>query len=147
MPSELLPCPFCGRSSFDVTDQYDEDGRWMVLCLGCRVGTGFCRERDKAISKWNTRAPNATSVASQTCAECHHDKLTKKSERGICEFWITDTTDRLYGGRPCGCHCVFPARAEHKWAERVGQHNDDPLWGEIRENVEASRAKNEESEK
>ena len=30
--------------------------------------------------------------------------------------------------------------APHKWAERVGRHNNDPLWREITDNVTASRA-------
>lgn len=53
--TELKPCPFCGGRACP-SDSYDEDARWLVLCLRCRNGTAFYVIKERAIDAWNTRA-------------------------------------------------------------------------------------------
>lgn len=59
----LHPCPICGSEDVTVSNEYDEDGNWVVLCGQCKSSGTFCAEQSKAIEAWNTRAdlPRATA--------------------------------------------------------------------------------------
>jgi Lar family restriction alleviation protein len=61
---ELLPCPFCRSRDVTLSNGYDEDGNWVVLCGQCKSSGTFCVEKAKAIERWNTRAdlPRATAA-------------------------------------------------------------------------------------
>lgn len=48
--------------------------------------------------------------------------------------WLAGIKRELLTGPP------IPEPDQHKWAERVGQYNNDPMWKEVKENVEESRA-------
>lgn len=52
---ELKPCPFCGSDNLDLSNGYDEDANWVIICKDCKAGGTFCAEKIKAVSKWNTR--------------------------------------------------------------------------------------------
>lgn len=60
--AQLEPCPFCGSSNLHLSDGYDEDANWVVVCRVCRCSGTFCAIRGAAIARWNTRsrAPVAT---------------------------------------------------------------------------------------
>lgn len=51
----LLPCPFCGSSDLGLSNGYDEDANWVVVCHGCKSSGTFCVEKPRAIMRWNTR--------------------------------------------------------------------------------------------
>ena len=54
--SELEPCPFCGSADLDLSNGYDEDANWVVICRECKASGTFCAEKARAISRWNSRA-------------------------------------------------------------------------------------------
>lgn len=60
---DLRPCPFCGSGDVTLSNGYDEDGNWVVLCGKCKSSGGFCTEKVKAIERWQSRAglPRATA--------------------------------------------------------------------------------------
>lgn len=62
--AQLEPCPFCGSSNLHLSDGYDEDSNWVVVCRVCRCSGTFCAIRATAIARWNTRsrAPVAAPV-------------------------------------------------------------------------------------
>ena len=61
--SELLPCPFCGRSEhlFTEPDELGSGGQWVSpIHVGCSqwsgCGVSLSRETEsEAIAVWNTR--------------------------------------------------------------------------------------------
>jgi Lar family restriction alleviation protein len=53
---ELEACPFCGNSDLDLSNSYDEDANWVVICQSCKSSGTFCVEKSSAIAKWNARA-------------------------------------------------------------------------------------------
>lgn len=65
MSSELLPCPFCGNDSLEMSN-HDENGVIYVKCNSCGVNGppdhGF---GDGAIHLWNTREISDEAVAWQ----------------------------------------------------------------------------------
>lgn len=63
VPSELLPCPFCGSTNIRVmlNDQFGGAGDWQVyhdIQHGCHVSsaTSLCPTKQDAIDDWNRRA-------------------------------------------------------------------------------------------
>jgi len=56
MPSELLPCPFCGGRAILCAD--------FIWCRSCKLRLqGFCHS--ECIAAWNTRAPDPQLSALQ----------------------------------------------------------------------------------
>lgn len=59
--SEPKPCPFCGHTGLDFSEE-GSTYRWAsASCGGCGATTGEVRKRDgwheDAIAEWNTRTP------------------------------------------------------------------------------------------
>ena len=57
--TKLLPCPFCGEDGVVEANSF---GDWLAYCSNpeCELGreTGYIKSETKAISTWNTRAPD-----------------------------------------------------------------------------------------
>jgi Lar family restriction alleviation protein len=56
-PTEaMLPCPFCGSAAFSFKQ---DNGDCHVECTGCSNRTSYWDTMADAITKWNTREPEA----------------------------------------------------------------------------------------
>lgn len=109
MPSELLPCPFCGReqakTEFGRGPHLDRSRhqQFMVICLSC-CATAFSDNEQHAIGKWNTRAPsppNGTAVETPQPQTCPRKYPCSSSDARTCAH------DFDLGGGPkvCTCRC------------------------------------------
>jgi Lar family restriction alleviation protein len=60
MGDELLPCPFCGSTDTEIVAGInDENTLHMVghvTCMNCGASSGWWRDRNTAIEKWNRRS-------------------------------------------------------------------------------------------
>ena len=61
-PEALLPCPFCGKPTYD--EPMREHGEFFVMCSWCeaRIG-GSCKSIAEAEAEWNCRAPHPDRAA------------------------------------------------------------------------------------
>lgn len=66
---DLHPCPFCGSGDVTLSNGYDEDGNWVVLCGECKSSGTFCVEKAKAVNAWNTRADLPRAIVDTNDAE------------------------------------------------------------------------------
>jgi len=59
MGDELLPCPFCGSTDTEIVAGIDDENTLHmvghVTCMNCGASSGWWRDRNTAIEKWNTR--------------------------------------------------------------------------------------------
>jgi Restriction alleviation protein Lar len=85
--TELLPCPFCGRSP--VLKQTGETNYWWIGCEislgqhGCGVGHSRY-DKDEVIQLWNTRPNLPTGTEAAVCRD-----ITARQAKGIAKYGQT----------------------------------------------------------
>lgn len=58
----LKPCPFCGGRKIELVEPDYFFGSWFCECTACREAIAAGKTLEKAIKKWNRRAPGWVSV-------------------------------------------------------------------------------------
>jgi Lar family restriction alleviation protein len=59
---KLKPCPFCGERKIELVEPDYFFGSWFCECTACRQAIAAGETQEKAIKKWNRRAPGWFSV-------------------------------------------------------------------------------------
>lgn len=58
----LKPCPFCGERKIELAEPDYFFGSWFCECTACRQAIAAGETLEKAMKKWNIRAPGWFSV-------------------------------------------------------------------------------------
>ena len=58
----LKPCPFCGERKIELAEPDYFFGSWFCECTTCRQAIAAGETLEKAMKKWNIRAPGWFSV-------------------------------------------------------------------------------------
>nr|DAJ42207.1 MAG TPA: restriction alleviation protein [Caudoviricetes sp.] len=59
---KLKPCPFCGERKIELVEPDYFFGSWFCECTACRQAIAAGETQEKAMKKWNRRAPGWFSV-------------------------------------------------------------------------------------
>lgn len=59
---KLKPCPFCGERKIELVEPDYFFGSWFCECTVCRQAIAAGKTLEKAMKKWNLRAPGWVSV-------------------------------------------------------------------------------------
>lgn len=59
---KLKPCPFCGGRKIELVEPDYFFGSWFCECTACRQAIAAGKTLEKAMKKWNLRAPGWFSV-------------------------------------------------------------------------------------
>jgi Lar family restriction alleviation protein len=59
---KLKPCPFCGGRKIELVEPDYFFGSWFCECTVCRQAIAAGETQEKAMKKWNRRAPGWFSV-------------------------------------------------------------------------------------
>lgn len=59
---KLKPCPFCGKRKIELVEPDYFFGSWFCECSACRQAIAAGKTLEKAMKKWNRRAPEWVSV-------------------------------------------------------------------------------------
>lgn len=59
---KLKPCPFCGGRKIELVEPEYFFGSWFCECTACRQAIAAGETLEKAMKKWNRRAPEWFSV-------------------------------------------------------------------------------------
>lgn len=59
---KLKPCPFCGERKIELVEPDYFFGSWFCECSACRQAIAAGETQEKAMKKWNRRAPGWFSV-------------------------------------------------------------------------------------
>lgn len=59
---KLKPCPFCGGRKIEMVEPDYFFGSWFCECTACRQAIAAGKTLEKAMKKWNLRAPGWFSV-------------------------------------------------------------------------------------
>lgn len=101
----LKPCPFCGKRKIELVEPDYFFGSWFCECSACRQAIAAGKTLEKAMKKWNRRAPEWFSV----------DKVLPSEEMGVLGFdanvqrhytclWFYPAAqefyDEMYPGKP-----------------------------------------------
>lgn len=68
----LKPCPFCGGRKIELVEPDYFFGSWFCECTACRQAIAAGKTLEKAMKKWNRRAPGWVSVDKALPAEGMH---------------------------------------------------------------------------
>ena len=92
--SELLPCPFCGRTDgFQVKTVWKT---WRFVACRCKAAGAPARDDEGAIANWNTRRAPARprdEAVDYLCDMCANDCDERREIRvgqgayDVCERW------------------------------------------------------------
>jgi Lar family restriction alleviation protein len=69
---KLKPCPFCGGRKIELVEPDYFFGSWFCECTACRQAIAAGKTLEKAMKKWNRRAPGWVSVDKALPAEGMH---------------------------------------------------------------------------
>lgn len=67
---KLKPCPFCGGRKIELVEPEYFFGSWFCECTACRQAIAAGKTLEKAMKKWNRRAPGWVSVDKVLPADC-----------------------------------------------------------------------------
>lgn len=95
---ELLPCPFCGKSSIKLVGR--QRPYWFARCDDCGATGGLCMTKDRAHESWNARARQDAEDARRyriirnyygvdlddSDRRIYHDALDRQIDKDINEF-------------------------------------------------------------
>lgn len=105
--TELMPCPFCGKSVARIgrTPLMNDTSGYHVNCStvagGCNMEGPWRNTKDEAIAAWNTRpAPSPSDAAecsddcgSRNCAVCGKDYPSPSREGWLTEAQVRQCSD------------------------------------------------------
>lgn len=102
---KLKPCPFCGKRKIELVDPDYFFGSWFCECTACRQAIAAGKTMEKAIKKWNRRAPGWVSVdkalPSKEMYVLGFDKEGKHHHSNLYFYPETqEFRDKMYPGKP-----------------------------------------------
>lgn len=104
MDDELLPCPFCESDKTEIIAGID-DGTpsYQVACMDCGASSGWWRDRNTAIEKWNTRhyPPEVEKAVERMKPKKPMYSYEGTGKCPVCRELVNTTEDRNFCWR-CG---------------------------------------------
>ena len=102
---KLKPCPFCGERKIELAEPDYYFGSWFCECTACRQAKAAGKTLEKAIKKWNRRAPGWVSVdKALPSKEMYVLGFDKKRQRNYTNLYFYPDTqefrDDMYPGKP-----------------------------------------------